>query len=96
MRGRAKNEGSVKKMHAGYAFIFGGGANEEAQPKPKLPTSAGFEPNAFYERVLELRRDRPTAFDSLAPVTKQALYAYETAKREHTRLEAIRDEPQAA
>ena len=29
MRGRAKNEGSVKKMHAGYAFIFGGEANEE-------------------------------------------------------------------
>ena len=55
-----------------------------------------FEPNAFYERVLLLRRDRPAAFDSLAPVTKQALYAYETAKREHTRLEDIRREPQAA
>ncbi len=68
----------------------------KAQPKPIVPTSGQFEPNAFYERVLELRRDRPAAFASFAPVTKQALYAYETAKREHTRLEAIRDEPQAA
>jgi hypothetical protein len=59
---------------------------------PKL----AFEPNAFYEKVLDLRRTNPKAFDSLAPVTKQALYAYETAKREHTRLEAIRDEPAAA
>ena len=55
-----------------------------------------FAPNAYYERVLALRRTDPKAFDSLAPVTKQALYAYETAKREHTRLAAIRDEPEAA
>ncbi len=68
----------------------------KAQPKPKLPTSAGFEQNAFYEKILDLRRTKPAAFDSLAPVTKQALYAYETAKREHSRLEAIRDEPAAA
>ncbi len=55
-----------------------------------------FEPNAFYEKVLDLRRNNPAAFDSLAPVTKQALYAYETAKREHSSLAAIRDEPEAA
>ncbi len=55
-----------------------------------------FEPNAFYERVLELRRDRPAAFDSLAPVTKLTLGQYEAQKREHKRLQAIRDEPQAA
>jgi hypothetical protein len=59
---------------------------------PKL----AFEPNAFYEKVLDLRQANPRAFDSLAPVTKQALYAYETAKREHERLQTIRDEPQAA
>ncbi len=59
---------------------------------PKL----AFEPNAFYERVMMLRRTNPAAFDSLAPVTKQALYAYETAKREHKRLQAIRNEPAAA
>jgi len=51
-----------------------------------------FEPNAYYERVLDLRRTDPKAFDSLAPVTRLALYAYETAKREHTRLAAIRQE----
>jgi len=55
-----------------------------------------FEPNAFYERVLELRRDRPAAFDSLAPVTKLALGAYSAAKREAARLQAIKDEPAAA
>jgi hypothetical protein len=68
----------------------------KAQPKPKLPTSAGFEPNAFYERVLELRRTHPAALDSLAPVTKLTLGAYESAKREAARLQAIKDEPQAA
>ncbi len=69
----------------------------KVQPKGNiLPTSAGFEPNAFYERVLELRRDRPAAFDSFAPVTKLALGAYEAQKREHERLRTIRDEPQAA
>ncbi|MDQ3255396.1 MAG: hypothetical protein M3R15_16100 [Acidobacteriota bacterium] len=55
-----------------------------------------FAHNAFYERVLALRATDQRAFDSLAPATKQALYAYETAKREHSRLEAIRDEPEAA
>ena len=55
-------------------------------PKP------AFEPNAFYERVLELRRTDPRAFDSLAPVTRVALGAYEAQKREHERLQALRDE----
>ena len=41
--------------------------------KQKLPPAAGFERNAFYERVLELRRTNPKAFDALAPVTKIAL-----------------------
>jgi hypothetical protein len=45
---------------------------------------------------LELRRDRPPAFASLAPVTRLALGAYEAQKREHSRLEAIRNEPAAA
>jgi hypothetical protein len=60
--------------------------------KPQHPKPA-FEPNAFYERVLMLRRDRPAAFDSLAPVTKIALGQYEAQKREHERLRTIRDEP---
>ncbi len=50
-----------------------------------------FEPNAFYERVIELRRTNPASFDSLAPVTRLALGAYEAQ-----RLRAIKDEPQAA
>jgi hypothetical protein len=55
-----------------------------------------FEVNHFYERVIELRRNDQRAFDSLAPVTKLALGAYEAAKREAQRLEATRDEPEAA
>jgi hypothetical protein len=55
-----------------------------------------FEPNAFYERVLELRRANPRAFDALSPATKTTLGAYESAKREHRRLQSIRDEPTAA
>jgi hypothetical protein len=51
---------------------------------PKL----AFEQNAFYEKVLDLRRTNPKAFDALAPVTKLALGAYEAQKREHTRLAA--------
>ncbi len=61
--------------------------------KHNLPPAAGFAPNAFYERVLMLRRTNPAAFDSLAPVTKLALGQYEAQKRE--RLQAIRDEPDA-
>ena len=67
----------------------------KVQPKPKLPTSAGFEPNAFYERVLMLRRTNPKAFDSLAPMTKVSLGHYEAAQREDERLRSIRDEPVA-
>ncbi len=68
----------------------------KTQPKRIVSPARLFEPNAFYERVLELRRDRPAAFASLAPVTKLALGAYEAQKREHERLRTIRDEPQAA
>ncbi len=68
----------------------------KAQPKPIVPPAGLFEPNAFYERVLELRRTNPAAFASLAPVTKLALGQYEAQKREAQRLEDIRDEPQAA
>ncbi len=60
--------------------------------KQKLPPAAGFETNAFYERVLELRRTDPRAFDSLAPVTKIVVGQYEAQKREAERLRAIRDE----
>jgi hypothetical protein len=68
----------------------------KVQPKPKLPTSAGFEPNAFYEKILDLRRTKPAAFDALSPTTKLTLGQYEAQKREAQRLEDIRREPQAA
>jgi hypothetical protein len=64
--------------------------------KQKLPPARLFEPNAFYEKISQLRSDRPAAFDSLAPVTKLALGAYSAAKREAARLQAIKDEPAAA
>jgi len=57
-------------------------------PHPK----SAFAPNAYYERVLALRRTDPAAFDSLAPVTKIALGQYEAQKREAARLQAIREE----
>ncbi len=61
----------------------------------KKETGFHFEPNAFYERVLELRRTNPAAFDSLAPMTKVSLGHYEAAQREDERLRSIRDEPVA-
>jgi hypothetical protein len=68
----------------------------KAQPKPKLAPARGFEPNAFYEKVLDLRRTNPAAFNALSPTTKLGLGAYEAQKREAQRLEAIRREPEAA
>lgn len=63
-----------------------------AQPK----TKPVFEPNAFYEKILDLRRTNPRDFDALSPTTKTVLGRYEAQKREHAKLEAIRDEPQRA
>jgi hypothetical protein len=65
----------------------------KTQPKRIVSPARLFEPNAFYERVIDLRRTSPSAFDSLAPPTKLALGQYEAQKRE--RLQAIRDEPVA-
>jgi hypothetical protein len=62
----------------------------------KKETGFHFETNAFYEKVLDLRRTNPAAFDSLAPVTRLALGQYEAQKREAERLQTIKDEPQAA
>ncbi len=59
---------------------------------PKL----AFELNAFYEKILDLRRTKPAAFDALSPTTKLTLGQYEAQKREAQRLEDIRREPQAA
>ncbi len=55
-----------------------------------------FQVNTFYERLLDLRRTDPKAFGELSPASKLSLFAYEAAKREAERLQAIRDEPSAA
>ncbi len=64
--------------------------------KQTLPTAEVFAANTFYERLLDLRRTNPKAFGEMSPASKLSLYAYETAKREHARLQALRDEPDAA
>jgi hypothetical protein len=41
-----------------------------------------FEPNQFYESILDLRAKDAKTFASLSPATKAALFAYEQAKRQ--------------
>ena len=55
-----------------------------------------FEPNGFYERIISLRKTDPKAFNSLSSQTLLSLGAYEAQKRVLARLQAIRDEPEAA
>ncbi len=75
-----KNKGRTRKSDAAFA----GGQKQS------------FEVNHFYERLLDLRRTDPKAFNEISPASKLSLLAYETAKREAERLEAIRNEPDAA
>ena len=51
--------------------------------KLSMRTSAEFELNAFYERLIELRRSNLKAFNSLSPASHAALLEYEKQKREH-------------
>ncbi|HEX8843810.1 MAG TPA: hypothetical protein VF791_04165 [Pyrinomonadaceae bacterium] len=50
-----------------------------------------FEPNAFYERLIEMRRTNRRAFDSMSPPSKLALAQYERLKREHAQEEELRE-----
>lgn len=43
--------------------------------------TARFEPNAFMERLIEMRATRPKSFATLSPASKLALGHYEAAKR---------------
>jgi hypothetical protein len=45
-------------------------------------TGAGFKPNEFYERLIALRETNPSAFARFGPATRDALKAYEEAKRQ--------------
>jgi hypothetical protein len=58
-------------------------------------SDAAFAVNHFYEKLLDLRRTNPKAFGEISPASKLSLFAYEAAKREAQRLEAIRNEPAA-
>jgi hypothetical protein len=40
-----------------------------------------FEPNAFMERLIEMRKTRPKSFAGMSPSAKLALGHYEAAKR---------------
>jgi hypothetical protein len=66
------------------------------QTKQTCAPANNFEINHFYERLLDLRRTDPKAFGELSPASKLSLFAYEAQKREHARLQALRDEPDAA
>jgi len=47
---------------------------------------AAFVSNAFYERLIALRKTQPATFDSLAPASKLSLGYYEGAKRRHAMI----------
>jgi hypothetical protein len=49
-----------------------------------------FEPNAFYERLIEMRRTNRAAFDSMSPPSKLALAQYEKLKRAQATNEEAR------
>jgi hypothetical protein len=43
--------------------------------------AAPFEPNAFMERLIEMRQTNPKSFAGMSPASKLALGHYEAAKR---------------
>lgn len=45
-----------------------------------------FEPNAFYEKLIQMRETNARAFDGLAPASKLTLSYYEAGKRRHAML----------
>jgi hypothetical protein len=49
-----------------------------------------FQPNAFYERLIQMRRTDKKMFDSLSTPTHYALIEYEKQKREHKTTEEAR------
>ena len=49
-------------------------------------------PHPHYEALLRMREQNPTAFRVLSPNTRLAVLYYEAAKREHARLEAMKEE----
>lgn len=55
---------------------------KHAARQPQQTEMTGvFEPNAFYERLLEMREQNPSAFNSMSNATRFAVEAYTKAKR---------------
>ncbi len=52
----------------------------------KQSTTANFQPNAFYDRLIQMRRADRKTFDSFSTPTHAALAEYEQRKREHDSL----------
>lgn len=67
--------------HSGGVFHFM--AQETTAP-------ATFEQNAFYERLITMRRTNRKAFESMSPGSKLALAQYEKLKRENLQMEDAR------
>jgi L-asparaginase/Glu-tRNA(Gln) amidotransferase subunit D len=47
------------------------------------PVTLNFQPNAFYDRLISMRRTDRRTFDSFSTPTHLALAEYEKSKREH-------------
>lgn len=47
-------------------------------------------PNAFMEKLLELRSTKPKDFALISPNMRLSLLYYEAGRREHLRLEAMK------
>jgi hypothetical protein len=59
--------------------------------KTDKPDEPAF-PNPHYESLLRMREHNPVAWRVLSPNTKLAVQYYEAAKREHERVQAMREE----
>ncbi|MCA1591979.1 MAG: hypothetical protein LC754_04865 [Acidobacteria bacterium] len=59
-----------------------------AQQTEREQGACGFEPNAFYERLLEMREENPSAFNTMSAATRLSVEAYIKAKLNFTGAKA--------
>lgn len=62
-------------------------SRRRAQPAETAPA---FEANAFYERLLEMREEKPAAYNTLSAATRLAVEAYVKARQSVARPESGR------
>ncbi len=55
--------------------------------KVEYVSAHAFQPNGFYERLAEMRRNDPRTFASISPASKLALFEYEKQKRQYAQTE---------